>query len=211
MAEYRATPSVSQQAAPPDEDPIRRFRTVFEKVHEMGLAEPTAMSVATADARGRPSVRTLLLKGVDERGFVFYTNLGSRKGAELSANPYAELCFFWQPVEVQVRIHGSVEQVSDEEADAYFASRPRGSQIGAWASRQSAPLASREELEARIREIEERYADRDVPRPPFWSGFRVLPERIEFWLGRLSRLHERDLYHHDPDAPGGWRREMLYP
>jgi pyridoxamine 5'-phosphate oxidase len=211
MAEYKASTATDGQAARPDPDPIQRFRTVFEQVQAAGLAEPTAMNVATADARGRPSARMLLLKGVDEQGFVFYTNLESRKARDLEENPHAALCFFWQPLEVQVRVEGSVERVSDEEADQYFASRPRGSQVGAWASKQSAPLADRGELEARIGVIEEQYEGQEIPRPPHWSGFRLLPERIEFWLGRPSRLHERDVYHRDPDAPGGWRIEQLYP
>jgi pyridoxamine 5'-phosphate oxidase len=211
MSDYKATTAVSGQIAPPDPDPIRRFRTTLQHVEQAGIAEPTAMTVATADVRGRPSARMLLLKGVDERGFVFYTNLASRKAADLLANPHAALCFFWQPLEVQVRVEGEVERVSDEEADEYFVTRPRGSQIGAWASLQSAPLPSREALEQRIREIEERFAGVEIPRPEFWSGFRVLPQRIEFWLGRPSRLHERDVYHRDPYVPGGWRIEQLFP
>jgi pyridoxamine 5'-phosphate oxidase len=211
MPEYRAMPEVGQPAASPDPDPFHRFQTVMRHVEEEGLAEPTAMSVATADAEGRPSVRMILLKGVDHRGFSFFTNLDSRKAEQLRANPHAALCFFWQPIELQVRVEGRVEPVGDEEADAYFASRPRGSQIGAWASRQSAPLPARQELLTRIDEVEARFRDREVTRPPFWSGFRVVPERIEFWLGRPSRLHERDVYHRDPDVPGGWRIEQLYP
>jgi pyridoxamine 5'-phosphate oxidase len=153
----------------------------------------------------------VLLKGFDERGFVFYTNLESRKGRALREHPFAALCFWWAPLEAQVRIEGRVEQVSDEEADRYFASRPRGSQIGAWSSLQSAPLAARAELEGRIREIEDRFAGQEIPRPPFWSGFRVVAERIEFWRNKLDRLHERDLYTPDPEAPGRWRIEHLYP
>jgi pyridoxamine 5'-phosphate oxidase len=211
MAEYKASTATEGPGARSDPDPFHRFRTVFAQVEAAGIAEPTAMSVATADSEGRPSARMLLLKGVDEQGFVFYTNLESRKARELDTNPHAALCFFWQPLEVQVRVEGRVEAVGDEEADIYFASRPRGSQIGAWASRQSAPLASRDELEARIRAVEEQYREREIPRPPHWSGFRLLPERIEFWLGRPSRLHERDVYHRDPDTPTGWRLEQLYP
>lgn len=212
MAEYRPHAPAPDEASRPDPDPFRRFQSVFRQVEDAGIAEPTAMTVATVDASGRPQARMILLKGVDGRGFVFYTNLNSRKGRALAANPYAALCFFWQPLELQVRVEGRVEPVSDEEADAYYASRPRGSRIGAWASEQSAPLPSRAELEARIRDLEERYRDRDdIPRPSFWSGFRVVPDRIEFWLGRPSRLHERDLYTRDPHAPLGWRIEQLYP
>ncbi|HEX6925308.1 MAG TPA: pyridoxamine 5'-phosphate oxidase [Longimicrobiaceae bacterium] len=190
------------------EDPIARFVALLDEARELGLHEPTAMALATADAEGRPSVRMVLLKGVDERGFVFYTNLESRKAEELKANPRAALCFHWGPMEAQVRVEGPVSPVSDAEADAYFASRPYGSQIGAWASRQSRPLPDRGELEARIQEFESRYPEGSVPRPPFWSGFRVHPERIEFWSGRPSRLHDRQVYLR---IDGGWRVERLYP
>ena len=156
-------------------------------------------------------MRMVLLKGVDERGFVFYTNLESRKAGDLAVNPHVALCFHWQPLELQVRVEGVVEPVEAGEADEYFASRGRGSQIGAWASIQSRPLESRAALEARIREVEERFAGGTVPRPEFWSGFRVRPERIAFWSGRPSRLHERDVYTRDPSAPGGWAVGMLYP
>ncbi|HEX5521723.1 MAG TPA: pyridoxamine 5'-phosphate oxidase [Longimicrobiaceae bacterium] len=192
-------------------DPIARFAALLERAHHAGLAEPTAMSLATADAEGRPSNRMVLLKDADARGFVFYTNLGSRKAREIGENPHAALCFFWQPLEVQVRVTGRVEPVGDAEADAYYASRPRGSQIGAWASKQSTPLAARAELDRRIQEITERYEGQPIPRPPFWSGFRVVPEVIEFWHGQPSRLHERDVYTRDAAAPGGWRVEQLYP
>lgn len=198
-------------ATPVDPDPFRRFGELLARARQTDLAEPTAMALATVGPDGRPSARMVLLKEFDARGFVFYTNLGSRKARHLEQNPFAALCFHWQPLEVQVRIEGRVEPVSEAEADAYFASRPRGSQIGAWASRQSEPLASRSELDARIRQIEQRFADRDVPRPSFWSGFRVVPERIEFWTGQPSRLHDRDVY-----TPGGapaseWQVVQLYP
>jgi pyridoxamine 5'-phosphate oxidase len=211
MSDHPRSLPLSEQVAPSDPDPFRRFETVLHRAVGAGLAEPTAMSLATADASGRTSVRMMLLKGVDARGFIFYTNLESRKAAELTANPFAALCFFWQPFEIQVRVEGRVEPVSEEEADAYFASRPRGSQIGAWASRQSRALPAREELLSRVREFEERYENREVPRPRYWSGFRVVPDYIEFWLGRPSRLHHRDVYTRDPHAPEGWRIEQLYP
>lgn len=195
--------------APPD--PFGRFEEELERARATSLPEPTAMALATVGADGRPSVRMVLLKGVDPRGFVFYTNLGSRKARELSESGHAALCFHWQPLEVQVRVQGPVEEVGEEEADAYFASRRRGSQLGAWASRQSEPLPQRGELEARLREMEQRFRGEPVPRPPFWSGFRVVPDRIEFWQGRASRLHEREVYTADPRAPGGWRVGQLYP
>ena len=192
-------------------DPLARFAEWMARAEEAGLAEPTAMSLATCGLDGRPSARMVLLKGVDDRGFVFYTNLESRKAREMEANPFAALCFHWQPLELQVRVEGAVERVSDDEADAYFASRPRGSRIGAWASQQSQRLPTRTELEERVAEAEARFPGDDIPRPPFWSGFRVLPDRVEFWTGRVSRLHDREVYDRDPDAPGGWRVGLLFP
>lgn len=189
-------------------DPIARFRELYERVLQSELPEPTAMTLATADADGRPAARMVLLKGFDERGFVFFTNLESRKAEDLAANPRAALCFYWPPLETQVRVEGAVTPVGTEEADAYYASRPRGSQIGAWASQQSRPLASREELEERIRDTEARFAGQPVPRPPYWSGFRVAPERIEFWTARPSRLHDREVFIR---AGEGWTTERLYP
>ncbi len=189
-------------------NPIRRFAEIFAQVQKVGLPEPTAMVLATVGAEGRPSARVVLLKGFDENGFVFYTNLESRKGRELAANPLAALCFHWPPLEQQVRIEGRVEKVSDAEAETYFASRPRGAQIGAWASRQSRILAAREELEARVKAVEEKFAGAEVPRPPFWSGFRVIPERIEFWQSQPSRLHDRTVY---VRQNGVWVIEKLYP
>lgn len=192
-------------------EPFRRFGEWMERAVAAQVREPTALALATADAEGRPSVRMVLLKGFDERGFVFYTNLESRKGRELTENPHAALCFFWQPLELQVRIEGRVEPVTPEEADEYYASRPRGSRIGAWASRQSQPLGSYDELMGSVNEYEARFTDDAIPRPPHWSGFRVVPSRIEFWQGRPSRLHERERFDLDPADPDRWRVQNLYP
>jgi pyridoxamine 5'-phosphate oxidase len=166
------------------------------------------MTLATTTPEGRPSARAVLLKGLDERGFVFYTNLESRKSKELFASPHAALCFLWKSLNRQVRVEGRVELVGDEEADAYFASRPRDSQIGAWASDQSQPLASRAELERRVEEFSRRFGEAQVPRPPSWSGFRVVPQRIEFWQERPFRLHDRLLFIREGKE---WRRELLFP
>ncbi|QPQ54820.1 pyridoxamine 5'-phosphate oxidase [Allosphingosinicella flava] len=170
--------------------------------------DPNAMALATAGADGRPSVRMVLLKGHDPRGFVFYTNLDSRKGGELAANPHAALLFHWKSLRRQIRIEGAIEPVSPEEADAYFASRGRDSQLGAWASEQSRPLDARTTFEARYEEMRARFDGAAVPRPPRWSGFRVLPERIEFWNDRAHRLHERRLFVKDG---AGWSEGLLYP
>lgn len=172
--------------------------------------EPTAMTLATVGRDGRPAARTVLLKGFDERGFVFYTNFNSRKGRQLAGNPQAALLFHWKHIRdgVQVKIEGTVEPVSAAEADAYFASRPRGSQIGAWASLQSQALASRELFDERVAEAEKRFEGVAVPRPPHWSGFRVAPERIEFWYGAQFRMHERQCYQR---TDGNWAQVMLYP
>ncbi len=190
-------------------DPIERFRAWLDEAEESEPADATAMTLATADARGRPDARMVLLKGVEGRGFVFYTNLGSRKAKELSENPWAALCFYWKSLGRQVRIEGPVEAVSEADADAYFASRPRLSQIGAWASKQSQPLEGRFELEKRVAEFTARHAVGQVPRPPFWSGFRVLAERIEFWENRQFRLHDREV--HSLAEDGRWRTERLFP
>ena len=193
------------------EDPIERFLGLLRQAQALDravLVEPTAFCLATVGADGQPSARMLLLKGADERGFVFYTNLESRKGGELLASPRAALCFHWAPLGVQVRVEGPVEQVPAAEADEYFASRPRGSQLGAWASSQSAPVAQEGDLERRLAEVEQRFANMAVPRPTHWSGFRLRPVRIEFWRNRPSRLHERHLYTRDRE---GWRTATLYP
>lgn len=172
------------------------------------IAEPTAMSLATCSADGRPSVRIVLLKGFDPRGLVFYTNLHSHKSRDLIANPRAALCFHWMPLERQLRIEGAVEPVNDAEADAYFASRPRESQLGAWASQQSSPLEKPLDLLQAYKEAEALFDGREVTRPPHWSGFRVVPERVEFWQQGQFRMHTRDLYVRQGNE---WRMEHLYP
>lgn len=193
-------------------EPFARFGELLERAKAIAeIREPTAMALATVSAEGRPSARMVLLKGFDERGFVFYTNLESRKGGDLAANPFAALCFHWQPLEVQVRIEGRVEPVTAEEADAYYASRARGSRVGAWASRQSAQLDHYDTLVARVAEYEETFGEGDIPRPGFWSGFRVVPDRIELWSGRPSRLHVRELYLRAGGDPPSWTKELLYP
>lgn len=197
--------------APSHDDPIARFETLFEQAKRIPkdvLPEPTAFALGTVDAAGQPSVRIVLLKSVDDRGFVFYTNYESRKGRELLASRRAAMCFHWQLLETQVRIEGRVEVVTDAEADAYFASRARGSQIGAWASIQSRPMDEPGDLDRRVAEVEERFRDKPVTRPPHWSGFRIVPERIEFWKNMPSRLHVRHVY---TRAGDGWSVGQLYP
>lgn len=192
-------------------DPIARFQTLLDdarRVDRAILPEPTAFALGTVGADGQPAVRIVLLKEVDARGFVFYTNFDGRKGRELQEHPRAALCFHWQPLEVQVRVEGGVTPVADAEADAYFATRPRGSQLGAWASLQSRPIAHPGDLERRLAEMEARFAGSSVPRPANWGGFRVRPERIEFWKNMPSRLHQRHLYEREGD---GWRVTTLYP
>lgn len=187
---------------------MQRFGRGFEQTAETGMPEPTAMTLSTVTEDSRPTARTVLLKGWDADGFVFYTNTRSRKGRHLFAHPGASLLFWWRENEQQVSIEGNAVPVSDDDADAYFASRPRGSQIGAWASMQSSELDDRQTLLDRVAELEEKYRDLEIPRPPHWSGFRVEPDRIEFWYGREFRLHERILFTADE---GGWQRVLLYP
>ena len=192
-------------------EPFTRFRAQLadaQAVDRTVLPEPTAFALGTVGADGQPAVRMVLLKGVDELGFVFYTNFESRKGRELLAHPKAAMCFHWMPFERQVRVEGTVERVSDAEADEYFASRARGSRIGAWASEQSRPIAHEGDLERRVAEFEARFDGAEVPRPPHWSGFRIVPRAIEFWQGMPSRLHRREVYTRDGD---GWRVAILYP
>lgn len=190
-----------------DPDPIRQFEAWFAEWAATDPFDANAMILATTSPEGRPSARAVLLKGVDERGFVFYTNLASAKARDLAANPTAALCFLWHPVARQVRVTGRAELVPDAEADAYFATRPRGSQLGAWASHQSAVLPDRATLEARVAEFAARFPD-EVPRPPHWGGYVVRPDEMEFWQGRPDRLHDRVRYHL---VDGVWLRERLSP
>jgi pyridoxamine 5'-phosphate oxidase len=192
----------------PWNEPFTRFADAFARARASEPHDPTAMSLATADRTGAPSVRVVLLKGVDERGFVFYTNRTSRKGDDLAANPRAALCLYWPVLGEQVRVEGPVEPVADAESDAYFASRPRESQLGAWASRQSRPLERHELLVERVRDLDVEHGGHEVPRPRWWGGYRVLPERIEFWRHGEFRLHHRELYTRDG---AGWRKELLNP
>ncbi|HYE96716.1 MAG TPA: pyridoxamine 5'-phosphate oxidase [Rubricoccaceae bacterium] len=190
-------------------DPLAQFGVWFAEAQAAGTHEPNAMALATVSAEGRPSVRTVLLKGIDARGLSFFTNLESRKAEDLTAVPYAAVVFWWPPVERQVRVEGRVERVDDAEADAYFASRPRGSRLGAWASPQSRPLESRAALDARLAEVAARFPTETVARPPFWGGYRLVPDRYEFWQGRADRLHDRLEYR--LDGPGGWVIARLGP
>lgn len=193
----------------PGADPFALFDEWFRAAREAGLFLPEAMTLATADRDGRPSARMVLLKGVDADGFTFFTNYESRKARQLDGNPHAALVFHWAVLERQVRVEGTVERLDAERSAAYFRTRGRGSQLGAWASRQSHPLEARADLEARYREVEARFEGQDVPLPPFWGGYRVRPRRIEFWQGRMSRMHDRWCFTR-PDE-GDWRTERLYP
>lgn len=200
--------AVGLPPAADEEDPIELFRAWFAAARESGMLLPEAVALATAARDGQPSARMVLLKHVDSRGFVFYTNYGSQKARELDANPRAALCFYWAVLQRQVRVSGRVERVSAEESAAYFATRTRGSQIGAWASSQSERMGSREELEQRVRDAEAEFEGVDVPLPPFWGGYRLDPERIEFWQGRADRLHDRLEFSRDDR---GWTPRRLYP
>ena len=190
------------------DEPVALFNKWLKLAEEKERVNPNAVAVATANADGKPSVRMLLLKGVDERGFVFYTNSESHKGEELAINPRASLCFYWKSMGREVRVDGPVEKISNEEADAYFESRTRGSQIGAWASKQSRPLESRFELEKRIAKYTAKFHIGKVPRPEFWEGYRVKHERVEFWAEKNFRLHDRFVY---TRTDQGWQTERLYP
>ena len=193
--------------SPPE--PLERVRAWYAEAVAAGLPEPEAMALATASPDGAPSVRFVLLKGIDARGVEFFTNYGSRKGRELAANPRAALAIYWHALARQVRLEGPVERLSDEESDAYYASRPRGSRIGAWASPQGRPIPDRAWLEARVAEAEARFPGEDVPRPPYWGGYRLLPDAVELWQGLPSRLHDREHFIREPG--GGWRSERLSP
>jgi pyridoxamine 5'-phosphate oxidase len=190
------------------EDPIVRFSAEYERAGLTEEFDASRCALATADRFGRPDARFVLLKGFDEDGFVFYTSFESAKGRDLETNPHAALVFHWHTIGIQVRIRGPVTKVSDAEADAYFASRDRGSQLGAWASRQSSVLANRESLEAAVAEAAQRFENVSVPRPPFWGGYRIAPTSIEFWQNRSDRLHDRWLYERDG---GSWHVVRLYP
>ncbi len=191
------------------DDPIDLFLEWFDEAKQTDLKEPTAMTLATIDEQGMPDARMVLLKGVDSRGFVFYTNLSSAKGQQLTANPHAALCFYWMPLGRQVRVRGSAALVSDEEADTYFASRDRKSRLGAWASKQSQPLTRRLDLERRVASYAAKFGWGSIPRPSFWSGYRVMPVSIEFWQERAFRLHERLRYQRDLE--GAWTSKWLFP
>lgn len=204
--EYALETLLETQAHP---DPVQQFDRWFDDAVRAGLLEPNGVTLATVDASGRPSARIMLLKGYDERGFVFYTNYESRKARELAANPHASISVWWPELERQVRVSGVVRRTSREESIAYFATRPRPSQLGAWVSRQSRTIVGRGELEERLRQLQAQYHEQPIPCPPFWGGFRLEPDEFEFWQGRESRLHDRLRYVRSPD--GAWRIERLSP
>jgi len=192
------------------DDPIEQFINWFNQALSADLLDPNAMTLSTATEDGKPSSRIVLLKGVDEQGFRFYTNYSSQKGREIEENPHAALCFYWAPLERQVRVKGIVQKLSKEESREYFQQRPRLSQIGAWASKQSSKVASRQELEKNVREIKQRFEDREVPLPDFWGGYILKPLRIEFWQGRKGRMHDRICYERR-DNESGWKISRLSP
>ena len=196
-------------AASPDKDPIVQFEEWFTFARDAGIYLPEAMTLATSTSDGAPSARIVLLKQVSQKGFVFFTNFESRKGDELESNPCAALVLHWAVLERQIRVEGQVERISHNESETYFQSRPRGSRIGAWASRQSKKMAKRSDLENRVRHFEEQYAGQKIALPEHWGGFRVAPEKIEFWQGRESRLHERLVFTKLPS--GGWDSHLLFP
>ncbi len=203
--DYRKGQLVESEVAA---DPIDQFRDWFDAARAAGLAEPNAMTLATVGPDGRPSARIVLLKGYDARGFTFYTNYDGRKGREIEANPAAALVFFWPTLERQVRVEGRAVRVAEAESDAYFASRPVGSRLGAWASRQGEVVPGREALEAALADLARDHPDGDLPRPPHWGGYRVVPDSVEFWQGRTGRLHDRLRYRR---SPAGWTIERLSP
>ena len=192
-----------------DPNPVIQFQKWFDQACSTDIPEANAMTIATVNSEGKPSARIVLLKGYDQKGFVFYTNYNSQKGQELTANPHAAIVFWWAQLERQVRITGSVEKISARESDEYFHSRPLGSRLGAWTSNQSEIISSREVLEQRLEELQVKYQNLDVPRPSHWGGFRVIPAEIEFWQGRSSRLHDRLLYTQADD--GSWKIQRLSP
>ncbi|MGH8528274.1 MAG: pyridoxamine 5'-phosphate oxidase [Nevskiales bacterium] len=208
MTQAPQHPGALSEADAPADDPFPLFTRWMAAAEQAGLIEPTAMALASVGSDGKPSLRLVLLKQFDARGFVFYTNYSSRKARELDAHPQAAATVWWDKLERQIRIEGAVQRAEPHEGDDYFAGRPRGSQLGAWASHQSEFIGSRAELERQLAEVSHRFAIGAVPRPPFWGGYRLVPERIEFWQGQPNRLHDRLLYTH---TAGAWRRERLQP
>ena len=189
-------------------DPIARFLQIYERAEKEDPGDHTRVALATTDTNGRPSVRMVLLRGIDERGFVFFTNYSSRKAREIEANPQAALCFYWESIKEQVRVEGIVKRTDNDESDIYFTSRERGSQLAAWASKQSSALESRAELLAAYDKAKVRFSEGDVPRPDFWGGFRLHPERIEFWSNKTHRMHDRVVFVYKDDT---WAKKRLYP